>query len=167
MSVVTEDEVRALMAPGLESADLVTLIAREEERLATRLGTPLTGSVMQVVRPTRRYQPILLARLPDPDSVTVTEGGVAVDVIVSGARVERVDGGAWQPPETIEYELADLAEVKSVLIDLIQLTISSSPYSSEASEGHSYTRPAGVDRQRAQLVSTLDPHRGKPASIAT
>jgi hypothetical protein len=165
MSVVTPAEVLVLVAPGISEPDLQELINREESRLEARLGTPLTGGISDVTyRPTRTGDPILLPRLPVPDSVSVEESGEAVDVIVAGARVSRASG-SWSTP-TFSYDFADEDEVRAVIIDLIRLALSESPYSQEGTEGHSYTRSTNVDRQRAQLIATLNPHRGKPASVS-
>lgn len=165
MSVVSTDEVRVLIATGIEEAELQSIIDREEARLAARLKTPLTGGVdALIVRPGRIWDPLLLSRLPDPESVSVKENDIEIEVVVDGARVRRATG-SWHPPLALAYDFADEDEVKAVVIGLIQLTLTDSPYAQEGTEGHSYSRSETVDRQRSQLIATLNPHRGRPVSV--
>lgn len=163
-TLVSEEEVNALIAHGLGSDDLLTLIAREEDRLATRLGTPLTGTVELSLRPGRRYDPILLPRMPLVDSIDVSDAAGAVDIRIAGAVVTRAEG-RWALPTTVAFELDDLAEVKAVVIDLLRLSLTSSPYLQESTEGHSSTRSGTVERNRAQIIAQLNPHRGRHASV--
>jgi hypothetical protein len=164
VSIVTPEEVDALIAHGLPEEDLLVLIAREEDRLAMRLGTPLTGSVELTLRPGRTFDPLLLPRMPVPDSVTVSDDDGAVDVDVAGAVVTRRTG-FWSTPTTVAFELGDVSEIKGAIIDLIRLTLTASPYLQESAEGHSSTRSGTVERNRAQIIAQLNPHRRRSVSV--
>lgn len=163
-TLVTPDEVNALIAHGLPEEDLLVLIAREEERLATRLGTPLTGTVTLELRPRRTFDPLLLPRMPVVSSVTVSDDDGAVEVDVAGAVVTR-RSGFWSTPTNVEFELDDLAEVQSAIIDLIRLALTASPYLQESAEGHSSTRTGTVERSRSQIIAQLNPHRRRSVSV--
>jgi hypothetical protein len=163
-TIVTPDEVNALIAHGLPEEDLLVLIAREESRLASRLGTPLTGSIELTLRPRRTTDPILLPRMPLAGSVDVTDDAGAVDVDTAGAVVTR-RSGFWATPTTVAFEIDDLAEVKSAIIDLIRLALTASPYLQESAEGHSSTRSGTVERNRAQIIAQLNPHRRRSVSV--
>lgn len=163
--MITPADVEGLMSPGIDAADLALVIEREEDWLAN---DPVDG-IGQLVGP--RVDTIwvtpgddrpLLLRRPTA-AVTVVDGGVALaadDVtLLQGTRVERV--GAWRGPTvTVTSTPSDQAGVERVLLELVRLTLSASPYQQESSEGHSYTRPADQGVTRSRLARSLRPHRG-------
>lgn len=164
-TLLDPDHVAALMSPGIDTSDLVLVIEREEDWLANDpvdgIG-PLVGERTDVlwVAP-GDDRPLLLAR--PTTAVEVVDGGVAVPPdeirLLDGIRVER--GGAWRGPSVaVTSTPSDQAAVERVLLELVRLTLSASPYQQESSEGHSYTRPADLGVTRARLARSLRPHRG-------
>ena len=79
--------------------------------------------------------------------------------LLDGTRVER--DGAWRGP-TVEVTStpSDQKAVERVLLELVRLALSASPYAQESSDGHSYTRPADQGVTRSRLARSLWPHRG-------
>lgn len=164
-TLLDPDHVAALMSPGIDSADLVLVIEREEDWLAN---DPVDGighlvgarsDVLWVAPGDDR--PLLLAR--PTAAVTVVDGGVALapgDVrLLDGIRIE--PAVAWRGPTvTISSTPTDQKAVERVLLELVRLTLSASPYQQESSDGHAYTRPADQVVTRSRLARSLRPHRG-------
>lgn len=164
-TLLDPDHVAALMSPGIDTSDLVLVIEREEDWLANDpvdgIG-PLVGERTDVlwVAP-GDDRPLLLAR--PTAAVEIVDGGTPVppdDVrLLDGTRIERV--GAWRGPTVaVTSTPSDQHSVERVLLELVRLTLSASPYQQESSEGHSYTRPADLGVTRARLARSLRPHRG-------
>jgi hypothetical protein len=162
MTLLDPDHVAAIMSPGIDPDDLVLVIEREEDWLAN---DPVDGigqlvgertDVLWVARADDR--PLLLAR--PTAAVTVVDGDASVEVrLLDGVRVERE--GAWRGPiVAVTSTPSDQAAVERVLLELVRLTLSSSPYSQESSDGHSYARPADLGVTRTRLARSLRPHRG-------
>jgi hypothetical protein len=164
-TLLDPDHVAALMSPGIDADDLVLVIEREEDWLAH---DPVDGigelagertDVLWVAPGDDR--PLLLAR--PTAAVALVDGGVPVPAgevrLLGGVRVER--DGAWRGP-TVEVTStpSDQKAVERVLLELVRLTLSSSPYAQESSDGHSYTRPADLGVTRTRLARSLRPHRG-------
>lgn len=172
MSLIDPADVEALISPGLESDALQDLIDREEDWLAndSEVGIgELTGARTQTiwVQP-GDADPLLLRRPTDEfggagsgGSLDVLDNGVARDdVELTGpARIEARNGGWTGPKVEITYTPTDELRVKRVVIELVRLALSSSPYNQEATEGRSYSRSKPVEFQRAQLARSLHPHR--------
>lgn len=171
--VLTTDEVEALMSTGLEDDALQGVIDREEDWLANdaRVGIgQLTGERTQRIYVARGdNDPLLLRRPTSIDAggsggtFRVEDGGVELDdVVLTGpARIERTSAQVWTGPFVdVTYTPTDAGAVKRALIELVQLTITASPYGQEATEGHSYSRPDDVYQMRESLARTLNPHRG-------
>ncbi len=165
MTLLDPDHVAALMSPGIDTADLVLVIEREEDWLANDpvdgIG-PLTGVRVDEMWVTPGDGRPLLLRRPTT-AVGVVDGGVALaadDVrLLSGTRVEPV--GAWRGPTVaVTSTPNDQAAVERVLLELVRLTLSASPYQQESSDGHAYTRPADQGVTRSRLARSLWPHRG-------
>lgn len=164
-TLLDPDHVAALMSPGIDTADLVLVIEREEDWLTNDpvdgIG-PLAGvrtDVLWVAPGDDR--PLLLAR--PTAAVALVDGGVPVPPdevrLLDGTRVER--DGAWRGPTVaVTSTPSDQAAVERVLLDLVRLTLSASPYAQESSDGHSYTRPADLSVTRTRLARSLRPHRG-------
>ena len=96
-------------------------------------------------------------------AVALVDGGVplaADDVrLLGGTRIER--DGAWRGPTVaVTSTPSDQKAVERVLLELVRLTLSASPYAQESSDGHSYTRPADHGVTRTRLARSLWPHRG-------
>ncbi|HVM29524.1 MAG TPA: hypothetical protein VM305_01955 [Candidatus Limnocylindrales bacterium] len=167
-TVVSADEISAVMATGLEPDALADLIAREEAWLAndSQFGIgQVTGERTQTLWVGRDYWgPLLLAR-PTDGPTAVVDAGVDVtdDVVLTGtARLERASRAAWAGPRVdVTYEPNDTASVKRVVIELVRLAISASPYQAEATDGHSRSYDVGgAAKLRAQLARSLRPHAG-------
>ena len=89
------------------------------------------------------------------------EGFVLTDDVrlLDGIRVER--DGSWRGPTVaVTSTPSDQSAVERVLLELVRMTLSSSPYAQESSDGHSYTRPADLGVTRTRLARSLRPHRG-------
>lgn len=162
MTLLDPEHVAALMSPGIDPDDLVLVIEREEDWLAN---DPVDGIGQLVGERTDVLwvapgddRPLLLAR--PTAAITVVDGGASVEVrLLDGVRVERE--GAWRGPTVaVTSTPSDQAAVERVLLELVRLTLSSSPYAQESSDGHSYARPADLGVTRTRLARSLRPHRG-------
>ncbi len=158
-SVVSVDDVRALVASGLTTAQLQAVIDREEAALARRIG-PLAGprtvtyqqgggSTLRLQRPAR--------------AVSVGEGGIALGssafaLLSDGRSILRTGASWWSSPTAVTYTPDDLAEVRRVVIELVRLTVNQTGYESEQVAGeYSYKAlPAG---EREALIRSLLPRR--------
>lgn len=164
-TLLDPDHVAALMSPGIDGDDLMLVIEREEDWLANDpvdgIGQ-LAGERSDVLWVTPGDdRPLLLAR--PTAAVEVIDGGVPVPGgeirLLDGTRLER--DGAWHGPTvTVTSTPTDQKAVERVLLELVRLTLSSSPYAQESSDGHSYTRPADLGVTRSRLARSLWPHRG-------
>jgi len=164
-TLLDPDHVAALMSPGIDADDLVLVIEREEDWLANDpvdgIGQ-LVGERVDTIWVTPGDDRPLLLRRPTA-SVEVADGGVALaagDVtLLHGTRLEPV--GGWRGP-TVEVTSTptDQPAVERVLLELVRLTLSASPYQQESSDGHAYTRPADQEVTRSRLARSLWPHRG-------
>jgi len=164
-TLLDPDHVAALMSPGIDAADLTLVIEREEDWLAN---DPVDGIGQLVGERTDTIwvtpgdgRPLLLRR--PTTAVEIVDGGVALAAdgirLLGGARVEPV--GAWRGPSVVVTSTPhDQAAVERVLLELVRLTLSASPYQQESSDGHAYTRPADQGVTRSRLARSLWPHRG-------
>ena len=164
-TLLDPDHVAALMSPGIDSGDLVHVIEREEDWLAN---DPVDGIGQLVGERTNVLwvapgddRPLLLAR--PTAAVEVVDGGVPVSPdavrLLGGARVER--DGAWRGPSVLVTSTpSDQSAVERVLLELVRLSLTSSPYTQESSDGHSYTRPTDLTVTRTRLARSLHAHRG-------
>lgn len=164
-TLLDPEHVTALMSPGIDPADLVLVIEREEDWLAN---DPVDGIGQLVGERTDVLwvmpgddRPLLLAR--PTTEVALVDGGVPVapgDVrLLGGARVERAV--PWRGPTVaVTFIPIDRSAVERVLLELVRLTLSSSPYAQESSDGHAYTRQADIGVTRSRLARSLRPHRG-------
>lgn len=153
------------MSSGIDATALAGVIDREEDWLANDplvgIGQ-LVGSRADTIWVTPgEDRPIFLTR--PTASVAVVDDGetlAAADFnLVGSTRIERV--GAWTGPKVVvTYTPTDTNAVKRALLELIRLTLSASPYESESSEGHSYTRPVDLEAARERIARSLHAHRG-------
>jgi hypothetical protein len=146
-SLVSPDTIEALMAPGIDSTALQSLINRQEAWLARQIG-PLVGERTQriYVAP-GDYDALILQRATDAVSVIdgdpraeppPTELDPSLVRLVGERRLEKA--GPWSGPEVhATYTPTDELEVEEAVIDLCRIVLAASPYQTEASEGHSYT----------------------------
>ena len=165
MTLLDPDHVAALMSPGIDTDDLVLVIEREEDWLAN---DPVDGIGQLVGERTDELwvtpgdvRPLLLRR--PTTAVEVVDGGVGLATnetrLLGGTRVEPV--GSWRGPTvTVTSTPSDQPAVERVLLELVRLTLSASPYQQESSDGHAYTRPADQGVTRSRLARSLWPHRG-------
>ena len=165
-TLLDPDHVAALMSPGVDAADLTLVIEREEDWLAN---DPVDGIGQLVGARTDVIwvapgddRPLLLAR--PTAAVEIVDGGIVVPsdqirLAGRGTRIARV--GSWRGPSvTVTSAPSDQKSVERVLLELVRLTLSASPYQQESSEGHGYTRPADPGVTRSRLARSLRPHRG-------
>jgi hypothetical protein len=169
MSLLDVDEVEALMATGLVPAALQGVIDRAEDRLAndSTLGIGLlVGERTQTVqRPLGGSDPILLKR--PTAAISLKDNGVTRTDIAffPPIRVEPLDG-LWVGPEIeIKYTPTDELQVKAKLFEAFRLVLTSTPFSSESNEGHSYTRPREIEAQWREIMRSLHPALGLGASV--
>jgi hypothetical protein len=164
-TLLDPDHVAALMSPGIDADDLVLVIEREEDWLAhdpvDGIGQLVGERVDELWVTPGDGRPLLLRR--PTTAVEVVDGGVTLaagDIrLLGGTRVEPVD--AWRGPTVaVTSTPNDRAAVERVLLDLVRLTLSASPYAQESSDGHAYTRPADQGVTRSRLARSLWPHRG-------
>ncbi len=173
MSLLTIAEARALITTSLGDTDLQAAIDREESWLARSIGA-LSGERTQTlwVRSTDLDDPLLLQR--PTDAVAVTDGGVALDasavrLLAGGTIIEKATGSWTGPSVAVTSTPDDEDEVKRVLIDLVRLTVTTSPFVSETTGPYSYQRGGddatrSIDAARRTLASDLLPHKG-PKSV--
>lgn len=154
MSLVTTAEVRGFVEESarLGDVDLQGLIDREESYLAHRVG-PLVGPRDETIRWPTVDRPIRLRR--PTDAVVVTEGGVTVDgsglvLLGDGQFVDLVDR-YWRGPVVVTYTPTDELDVKRVVLELIRLSLTETPYDGEAIGDYSYSQ--GSDRGGGGLQS--------------
>ena len=160
-SLVTPDEVKAVLAVGITGTALQAVIDREEGWLANdpHVGIgPLSGERTQSIRVIYGDDSPLLLQRPTA-SVAVTDGGTlltAEQVVQTGpARIEK---GAVV---AVKYTPNDSAAVKGVVIQLVALALSASPFQQESAQGHQYIRDSGgVVKLRQTLARSLHPHTG-------
>jgi hypothetical protein len=178
MSLLDVDEVEALMATGLAPAALQGVIDRDEDRAANSprygIGQLVGERTQDVWRPMGGSDPILLRRPTDAfggggsgDSLLVVDNGVTrTDVLLfNGIRLEPLNGLWVGPKIEITYTPIDELQVKAQLFEMIQLTVTFTPFSSESNEGHSYTRPRNIEDMRAAIMAPLHPALARGASV--
>ena len=176
-SVVSVEQVRALVDSDLSDADLQAVIDREEAALAREIG-PLVGPRTQTFyvssRPDNYPQSLMLTR--PTSAVSVTEAGTGMDpakVVLRGAGyvVDRgtgtppyLDGSHWAGPTVaVTYTPNDELEVERVVIELCRLTVTETGYLSETIGDYTYSRGARggainpTESARAKLIETLKP----------
>jgi hypothetical protein len=155
-------EARALVATGLSDSDLQVAIDREESWLAHIVGA-LSGERTQTlwVRSTDLDDRLLLQR--PTGSVEVTDGDTALDAsavrLLSGGTIIEKATGPWTGPSVaVTYTPDDEGEIKRVLIDLVRMTITSTPFVSEQAGSYSYQRGGdsavrSIDAARRRLAA--------------
>lgn len=156
MSLVSVDEVKALVGTSLDDAVVQDIIDREEAYLTSRIGL-LYGERDQRVLLYDASDPFWLVRPADDVVVSSTLGGTAItgtEVISGGWRVWRPNMD-WPFPGQrgsslfARYTPNDEENVRRVLIELCRLTISvsnaqSSGIASEQIGAYSYRNEAGA-----------------------
>lgn len=159
MSSLTIAEARSLIETDLQDADLQAVIDREEEWLAGRIGQ-LAGARSQTFYVYGEDRPLRLQR-PTAALTTVVDHGVlltAPDFLLLGGGflVERTRRG-WDGPIVVTYAPNDAGQVDRITLELVRLTIASSPYTSERRGNYSYSKPdmAHDTAIRAALVNDL------------
>lgn len=170
MSLVTTDQVRALVDTDLSDDDLQAVIDREEASLARVIG-PLEGERTQTVYPDQHPEtatlPVILQR--PTDAVAVQDNGLALDATAyrlhpDGRTVERTATWAWWVgPAAFTYTPNDTLEVERVVIELTRLTVTETGYLSETIGEYTYSRGARggslnpTEAARKKLIQTLMP----------
>src|SRR5437660_5288174 len=164
MSVVSVEDVEGVMSTGLDPAVLQKVIDREEDWLANDqqngIGQLVGARTQTVYRSQGSLDPIYLAR--PTLAIAVVEGTQILDptevVLVGRMRVEH-KRGFWNAASiAVTYDPSDALQVEAAILELVQLRISSSPFSQESSEGgHSYSRPVNVQQQRVSIARSVHP----------
>jgi hypothetical protein len=166
-TVVTVEQVKAVVSTDLSDEDLEEVIAREEAWLARRLG-PLTGERDQTcyIIDSDLDMPLYLAR----PTVEVVDNGIElgeaqVRLLGAGTQVERADASWTGPVVVITFTPNDELEVERAVIELTRLSVSTTPFESERIGEYSYSRGTGAGArspamQRAEILRELLPLRG-------
>lgn len=166
MSVLSVDDVRALVASPLNDAQLQLLLDREEQLLAQRLGaayvdasTPITqtraGTNRLVFLPRRVLSvSTVTERLgidSDPETLLATDYFLHAD---TGMLERRPAGTHWGAVVVVTYVPADdRAAWRAALVDLVRLALSRTALKSESIAGeYSYTAADDWDAERAHVV---------------
>lgn len=147
MSVVTMDEVRALVDTDLTDVDLQAVLDREEGWLAGRIGV-LTGARTETFSPGLTDAPIYLSRRAA--SVVVTDNLLPVPPadlrFAPASGLVRRTLGYWSGPVAVTYTPTDADAVKRAVIELVRGTLAETGYDAESIGDYSYTRGDGAVR---------------------
>lgn len=147
MSLVTPAEVKALVNTSLSDVNLQEVIDRVEFEITQKIGAPQTdGYATEVVR-TKRGEGSNLFMPTEIYSVTsIVEDDVTLDTseyeVWAGGVIERLPIGTnWGDRSVVTYKPADDRKTrKSVIIDLVRMTISRPDLKAESVGGeYSYT----------------------------
>ena len=169
VTVVTVAQVKAVVSTDMSDADLEDVIAREEAWLARRIG-PLAGEREQTcyLIDSDLDMPLYLTR--PVDEVTVTDYDVELDpalvrLLANGTMVERADRGWEGPIVVLTFTPNDELEVQRAVIELVRISVSTTPFESERIGEYSYSRGAGTAARtpallREEIVRELLPLRG-------
>jgi hypothetical protein len=156
-TVVTVDQVKALVATDLSDSDLEDVIAREEAWLARRIGA-LTGerTMLCYIAAPDLDMPLYLTRPMEPSQVRL---------LGNGTIVERADAHWTGPTVSVTFTPNDDLEVERVIIELVRIGVSTTPFESERIGEYSYSRGTGSAVRSAallrdDLVKELTPLRG-------
>ena len=154
MSLVTLNEVRALVETGLSDVDLQAVVDREEGWLAGRIGA-LTGERTETFRPTLPDAPIYLPRRTN--AVVVTDNGVPVSAadlwFVSATGLIRRINVPWTGPVAVTHSPTDGDVVRRAIIELVRGTLAETGSDAETIGDYSYSRgDATVRLGRLALV---------------
>lgn len=153
------------MASGIDSTALTGVIDREEDWLANDtavgIGQLLGERTDDIWVDPGEDRALLLTRRTS--AVSVVDDGVTLAAadfhLIGGTRVE--PAVSWTGPKVeVTYTPADEKAVEGVLLELVRLTLSASPFLSESEEGRSYTRSEDITAARDQLARSLHAHRG-------
>ena len=147
------------VAPTWEPADLRELIEEEEAALSARLGTPLVGPITETLYGSG-YGSIRVSR-PILDLVSITDATIDVLPYVRfRGNVLDVDG-YWAAPQVIVYNPADVARIRSALVDLCILrTDPNALYENVSGRDFSRSTRLTVDERREQIYASLLPGQG-------
>lgn len=147
------------------NAALDERIVAEEKRLRGRIG-PLTGARTQRIAGPHVW--INRAVLAGSLSIVDSAGGtIAADTyrLEPNGQVVTVAGDLWQSGPVMTWTPDDLELVRSVLIDLLRITLTETGFEGETIRGYSYrrgssgTRP-GTAQQRDAAIAPLLAHGG-------
>jgi hypothetical protein len=172
MSLVTPDQVRALVETDLDDTQLQEVIDREESMLATRIG-PLTGErsvtfYPSAIPPTTGYGLPLGRHVSDVADIAITDALQAVDADQvrldhDGWGISR-PGYLWVGPVVITYTPDDEDSVVAAIIDLVGLRLSTggsrTGLASENIGGYGYSLgsaggASAAARTRRRIIASL------------
>jgi hypothetical protein len=164
--VVATDDVRALVSTDLTDDQLGDVIGREEAWLVRRIGQ-LIGERTQTFLDVTSDQ-IMRLRRPT-DSVTVEDNDVAVTTIEMrrrGFAVARTSG-TWTGPVEVTYTPNDAEEVRSGVIELVEIRLSESGYKSERIGEYSYDKGDKPKSRMSVVRGLLEPQTPTSVRIPT
>lgn len=155
MSVVTPDDVRALVPTALDDVNLQDVINREEAWLAIRVGQ-LIGERVETYYPLASSGITIIRRT---DAVTVADdvGAVTDFTFLADARYVVRTSGAWTSPVTVTYTPTDELIIETAIIELVRLAVNrTAGVQSETIGSYSYTRADGADETtRATILADI------------
>lgn len=164
MTIVSIDDVRAVITTVLDDVDLHGVIAREEAEAQRRFGAPGDGTTARTETIEACGADVFTSQ-PILSVTTVTErnlAGTAQTVAASRyylwpgqGRITRTDGH-WLPIVTVTYVPADVRERwRSVLIEIIRQALEQTAMRGESVAGeYSYQAP-DWEAQRVRLYRRL------------
>jgi len=165
MSLLTADELRALVQTGLDDADLQRIIDREEAEVIAQYGAHYTDAstpVSEVVSG-GGCNLFLKRRISAVSSIAEasTLGGTATTLTASQyyvwpgqGRITRLpEGTAWGSQVTVSYVPADDRPLRrQVLIELVRLALEQTAMQSESVAGeYSYQAPDWETKRKRLL----------------
>jgi hypothetical protein len=165
MSLVTVEEVRALIETALSDEDLEAIIEREEAVMVKRIGANYDPDTPLVETVEGRGKYLFLER-PITSITTITEARCLGDEMTElatdefhiwheqGKLIRLPRWTCWGEVVTVTYQPKDDNETrKALLIDLLRLTLERTGLKSESVAGeYSYTAP-DWDTSRDRLLS--------------
>jgi hypothetical protein len=167
MSIVTTAEVRALVGSSLTDAQLQEIIDREEAELVSRFGANYDDAPITEEQPSDGKSVFLRRPIESVETVTeYTSLGSDGEVLATTTyhawkaqgRLQRLpEGTRWGALVEVAYTpVDDTAKRKSVIIELVRLTVEQTALKSESVAGeYSYTAPDNWQAQRASVYRRL------------
>lgn len=169
MSLVSVDDLKALVTTPLTNAQLQVIIDRVEADVTDKIGAPYADALelVEVATPagsrlnvyTRR--PIeAISSITEKRSMTADTETVVTTAYYTWAdqgRIERIDGLEWGPLVTITYRPTDQREKRrAAIIDLVRLHLQRTAMMSEdVAREYSYEAPDNWEAELRKVVRRL------------
>lgn len=173
MSLVSIDEVRALVSTDLNSVDLQTLIDRVEAEITEKIGEPYDGStITESIRGHDQYsiftkRPIeSVSSIVDYQYLTSSTGttlvsGTTYHAWVDSGEIRRLGGLAFGERVEVTYIPKDQrSKRKSAIIDLVRLELSRTALmEEELGQEYQYKAPDSWDAQKRSIMRRITLNR--------